>query len=384
MVNSIGIYYDITSIQENLRKRSNQDDENRVDNSNNKNVNPYVRGKNTIEETKHIIENYIDTIYDKLKESNNQCIPLVSNNPRFNPYHKSLIIGINDRVPNIKYATGGIMKLPSSINNIIDDVSSGLSQGFTNCAAVSNCKGCTVVCDALITFTNERQYSITNSEGLIISRSIGNIESNTDTLTNEISNTIEIASTLTHSDSITQTESDANTNSLELAVSLAHSESNTDANDNNISVNVEHSEANIHGITEDDTHAITNTTSVSTEKNWSGYKEKSGTKEYSYLSKEDYDYYNDQYEPIGKIDYISEESTYKNKRNGNNYDFILYDGDNDNIYNNKTQLEKRFLPVIAFAPAIFEFVVSTAARTLLTQGAKQVGKFNLKFFNFSN
>ncbi|ORX92651.1 hypothetical protein LY90DRAFT_520596 [Neocallimastix californiae] len=329
-------YAKVLGLLENLRKRSNQDDETKDNNDMNneisenknktENVNPYVRGKNTIEESKQIIANYIDAIYDKLKESDKQCIPLVSNNPKFNPYHKSLIIGINDRVPNIRHATGGIMKLPNSINSIINDVSSGLSQGFTNCAAVSNCKGCTVVCDALITFTNERQYSITDSEGQVISSSIGNIESNTDTLTDEISNTIEIASTLTHSDSITQSESDANTNSLELAVSIAHSESKTDTNDNNMSVNVDHSEANVHRVTEDDTHAITNTTSVSRENNWSGYKEKSGTKEYSYLSKEDYDYHDDQYEPIGRIDYINDKTSYndKNKRNENNYEFIVY------------------------------------------------------------
>ncbi|OUM61334.1 hypothetical protein PIROE2DRAFT_12671 [Piromyces sp. E2] len=51
------------------------------------------------------------------------------------------------------------MKLSNSINNIVDDVSNGLSYGFTNCAAVN----------------------------------IGNIKSNTDTLTNDISNTIEIS-----------------------------------------------------------------------------------------------------------------------------------------------------------------------------------------------
>ncbi|KAG4092744.1 hypothetical protein H8356DRAFT_1404499 [Neocallimastix lanati (nom. inval.)] len=373
MVNSIGIYYDISSIQENLRKRSNQDDETKDNNDMNneisenknktENVNPYVRGKNTIEESKQIIANYIDAIYDKLKESDKQCIPLVSNNPKFNPYHKSLIIGINDRVPNIRHATGGIMKLPNSINSIINDVSSGLSQGFTNFAAVSNCKGCTVVCDALITFTNERQYSITDSEGQVISSSIGNIESNTDTLTDEISNTIEIASTLTHSDSITQSESDANTNSLELAVSIAHSESKTDTNDNNMSVNVDHSEANVHRVTEDDTHAITNTTSVSRENNWSGYKEKSGTKEYSYLSKEDYDYHDDQYEPIGRIDYINDKTSYndKNKRNENNYEFI-----------------KRFLPLVALAPIIVDFAISTAARVLVKQGIKYAGKYVVK------
>ncbi|KAG4093689.1 hypothetical protein H8356DRAFT_1402663 [Neocallimastix lanati (nom. inval.)] len=112
----------------------------------------------------------------------------------------------------------------------------------------------------------------------------------------------------------------------------------------------------IHGVTEDDTHAITNTTSVSRENNWSGYKEKSGTKEYSYLSKEDYDYHDDQYEPIGRIDYINDKTS----------------------SDNETQLEKRFLPLVALAPIIVDFAISTAARVLVKQGIKYAGKYVVK------
>ena len=84
MINCIGIYYNISSIQENLKKRSNQKDENKQDNKNNNetpedknesgNVNSYVKGKNTIEESKQIIANFIDAIYDKLNDSNKKCI----------------------------------------------------------------------------------------------------------------------------------------------------------------------------------------------------------------------------------------------------------------------------------------------------------------------
>ncbi|KAL6590077.1 hypothetical protein U3516DRAFT_858057 [Neocallimastix sp. 'constans'] len=115
-------------------------------------------------------------------------------------------------------------------------------------------------------------------------------------------------------------------------------------------------DTNDHGVTEDDTHAITNTTSVSRENNWSGYKEKSGTKEYSYLSKEDYDYHDDQYEPIGRIDYINDKTS----------------------SDNETQLEKRFLPLVALAPIIVDFAISTAARVLVKQGIKCAAKYVVK------
>ncbi|ORX41396.1 hypothetical protein BCR36DRAFT_311563, partial [Piromyces finnis] len=97
-----------------------------------------------------------------------------SNNPKYNPYHKSLIIGINDRIPNIRHATGGIMKLPNSINNVINNISNDVANGISQ-------------------------------------------------------------------------------------VSIAHSEGSTKTDDKNLSGNIEHSESAIHGITEDDTHAITNT-----------------------------------------------------------------------------------------------------------------------------
>jgi len=59
--------------------------------------NNYLREKSRIEEN---INKYVDKIYDHLENSNKQCIPLVSVNPAFNPYHKSLIVGITGS-PNI-------------------------------------------------------------------------------------------------------------------------------------------------------------------------------------------------------------------------------------------------------------------------------------------
>ncbi|ORX64266.1 hypothetical protein BCR32DRAFT_251208 [Anaeromyces robustus] len=162
------------------------------------------KGDNTIDDYKNRTEVYIDRIYDKLKNGNKKYIPLVSQSPEFNPYHKSLIRGI-DRAPNIRYATGGKINFSESINSII----SSIPEGVTKCASVNNCAGCTVVCNVLISATNEKQYSITNSSGNISTHTIGDVNNNTDTLTDEISNTIEVASTLTHTDSITQSDTDS-------------------------------------------------------------------------------------------------------------------------------------------------------------------------------
>jgi len=299
MVNSIGVYYDISNIQHKLRRRDNQTP---IENSPleaSASDNPFSRGESTIEEYKNRTNAYIDRIYEKLKSSNQQCIPLVSQNPKFNPYHSSLIIGV-DHPPNIRHATGGNFKISNSYNDIITTI----PQGVTKCASVSHCEGCSVVCNVLISASNEKQYSITNSNGNVSTHTIGEVNSNTDTLTDEISNTIEVASTLTKSDSITQNESDANTNSLEVAVSIAHSESKTSTDENSTTHTNEHSEAVIHGVTEDDTHAITDTEGETNEQNWSYYKEHSGTKEYSHLSKDDYDYYNNQYEEIRKPKHV--------------------------------------------------------------------------------
>ncbi|KAL6589174.1 hypothetical protein U3516DRAFT_806842 [Neocallimastix sp. 'constans'] len=109
--------------------------------------------------------------------------------------------------------------------------------------------------------------------------------------------------------------------------------------------------ANIHGVTEDDTHAITNTTSVSRKNNW----------KYSYLSKEDYDYHDDQYEPIGRIDYINDKTSY-----------------NDKNKEMKIITNLLFLPLVALAPIIVDFAISTAARVLVKQGIKYAGKYVVK------
>jgi len=322
MVNSIGIYYDISNIQNKLRRRSlenSNNDKNFIDNKDSNDSktndifidentvtdNPYLRGNDTISDFKNRTTTYINRIYDKLQSTKQKCIPLVSVNPAYNPYHKSLIVGIDNRIPNARYATGVILNLPDSLGPVINSI----PKGFTECAAVNNCEGCSVLCNVLISATKENQISITTSNGEVSTHTIGNIESNTDTLTDEISNTIEVASTLTDGNTITHSDSNTDTSSLEMTVTLAHSNSTSESSDNGFTFNSEYSESIIHGVTEDDTHAVTNTTGSSDEINWSGYKEHSDTNEYSFLSKDDYDYQNNQYEEVGRINYINENTS---------------------------------------------------------------------------
>jgi hypothetical protein len=399
MVNSIGMYYDISSIQNKLRKRRLEDSNNNKESNENKDNNenkgnngyidentvtdnPYLRGNDTISDFKNRTTTYINKIYDKLKNTQQKCIPLASVNPAYNPYHKSLIIGVDSRIPNARYVTGVVVNLPDSLGSVINSI----PKGFTECAAVNNCEGCSVLCNVLISATKENQISITNSKGEVSTHTIGNIESNTDILTDEISNTIEVASTLTDGNTITHSDSNTDTSSLEVAVTLAHSNSTSESSDNGFTFNTEYSEAIIHGVTEDDTHAITNTTGSTDEINWNGYKEHSDTNEYSYLSKDDYDYHNNQYEEVNGIPYIDKDASYdnkdknKDKKDGKNKRFVLVNSEDENInlYNNQTHLEKRIFFLAPLAPILLEFAVQQGARFLIKQGIKQIGKYVCK------
>jgi hypothetical protein len=393
------MYYDISSIQNKLRKRRLEDSNNNKESNENKDNNenkgnngyidentvtdnPYLRGNDTISDFKNRTTTYINKIYDKLKNTQQKCIPLASVNPAYNPYHKSLIIGVDSRIPNARYVTGVVVNLPDSLGSVINSI----PKGFTECAAVNNCEGCSVLCNVLISATKENQISITNSKGEVSTHTIGNIESNTDTLTDEISNTIEVASTLTDGNTITHSDSNTDTSSLEVAVTLAHSNSTSESSDNGFTFNIEYSEAIIHGVTEDDTHAITNTTGSTDEINWNGYKEHSDTNEYSYLSKDDYDYHNNQYEEVNGIPYIDKDASYdnkdknKDKKDGKNKRFVLVNSEDENInlYNNQTHLEKRIFFLAPLAPILLEFAVQQGARFLIKQGIKQIGKYVCK------
>jgi len=332
MVNSIGLYFDISKIQEKLNKRDNEGNEtnNNIDNdsdtttNNNQFKDNYLsRDRDNIEEYKKNAEKYIEEIYKELKNSEKQCIPLVSVNPAFNPYHKSLIIGIEGS-PNIRDVTGSYINFADTVvESVIDynNFSGDFSRNIAQCAGVNNCKGCTIICNALISTTIENQYSITSSDGSSVTRSIGDITSDSNTLTNDISNTIEVAKSLTKSNSISGSDGESGTSSLEIAIAMAQSKSNTVSDEGSNTHNEEYSESNIHSISEEDSHAVTNTEGKTNELNWNYYKEHSGTKEYSYVSKDDYDYYNNQYEEVKKPDYVK--SKYEKRQLGALFKFVI-------------------------------------------------------------
>ncbi|KAG4085853.1 hypothetical protein H8356DRAFT_1087644 [Neocallimastix lanati (nom. inval.)] len=77
-------------------------------------------------------------------------------------------------------------------------------------------------------------YGVSWYNNSIMVNSIGNIESNTDTLIDKISNTIEVASTITDDNTITYSHSNTDTSSLEVAVTLAHFNSTSESSDNRI------------------------------------------------------------------------------------------------------------------------------------------------------
>ncbi|OUM59133.1 hypothetical protein PIROE2DRAFT_15415 [Piromyces sp. E2] len=105
----------------------------------------------------------------------------VNQNRKYIPYHSSLIIGINI----IRHATGG----------------------------------CSVVCNVLISATNEKQYRIINFKGNVSIHTIGDIN--------------------------------------KVAITIGFSESKSERDDANTTHPNEYSEAVIHDVTKDDTHTIT-------------------------------------------------------------------------------------------------------------------------------
>jgi len=235
MVNSIGLYFDITKIQKKLKENTKKSSNNKPINSDKKNVKReensqttnYLRDKDNIEEYKKNVDKYVDEIYKELKRSKKECIPLVSVNPAFNPYHKSLTIGVEGS-PNIRDGTGSSISFSDSIvQSVIDynkfDINSDFTKNFAKCAGVNNCAGCNVVCNTLISTTVENQYSITASNGVSVTHSIGDVTSDSNTLTDEISNTIEVAKSLSKSNSITGSNSESSTNTLEVAIAMAKS-----------------------------------------------------------------------------------------------------------------------------------------------------------------
>jgi len=279
MVNSIGLYFDISKVQKILKEKQKEKDDKhdnadkvyiKRDNENTK-TNNYLRDKDNIKEYEENVSKYVDEIYKELKRGQKQCIPLVSVNPAFNPYHKSLIVGVEGS-PNIRDATGiSISFSNSDVESVIDynkfDMNNDFTKNIARCAGVSNCEGCNVICNTLISTTIENQYSITTSDGTSVTHSIGDVTSDSNTLTDEISNTIEVAKSLSKSNSISGSDSESGTNTLEIAIAIAQSESNSLSNEESTTHNDEYSESNVHSISEEDSHAITNTEGETNEVN---------------------------------------------------------------------------------------------------------------------
>jgi hypothetical protein len=303
LVNSLGMYFDISNSK--LHKRS--EEETPVNDDN------IFRGENPLLESDYetITTKYIDNIYEELKNSEKKCMPLTSVSPGFNPYHKSLTIGIdnNNEPANIRFALGGFIKVDKKD---FDDLPSGI----TKCNAVRSCKGCNVVCSAIITASIEKQYSVTNSNGVTHVRTYGQVEGSSDTETQDISSTMEVANSLTDSGSITQTSSNSTTNSLEKSIAIQHTDSNSNSDEQSATHTDEFSKSNIKGVTEENTHATTVTDTESKEQNWSDYTEHSNTEEYSHLSMDDYNKYKDFY-PVKKPEYINKHKRFYEFNNSN-------------------------------------------------------------------
>ena len=307
IVNSMGLYFDISKSKIQKREVENTSEEKEEKN--------FFRGNNTLLDSdyKKLSEDYINSIYDKLQNSKKRCIPLTSINPGFNPYHKNLTIGVD--AANVRYALGNIINIDK---NIFNDIPSGI----TKCSAVNNCKGCNVVCNAIITASIEKQYSISDSNGITRSSTYGTVTENSSTFTDEISNTMEVANSLSDSGSISQSNSESKTNSLEQAVSLTHSNSTSNTNERSTTHIDEHSESHIHGVSEEKTHATTNTDIETREKNWNKYSERSKTQEYSHLSMDDYKRYDSAIAKVEKPDYVKANTNKYSKRNNlTNSDF---------------------------------------------------------------
>ncbi|ORX51735.1 hypothetical protein BCR36DRAFT_411711 [Piromyces finnis] len=192
------------------------------------------------------------------------------------------------------FATGSSINFSNSIvESVIDYNHFDINKDFTK--NVAKCAGCSVVCNTFISSTLKNQYSITTSKRISVTHSTGDVTSNSNSLTDEISYTIEVAKSLTKSNSFSGSNSELGTNTLEIAIAMAQSSSNAVSDEGSSSHNEEYSESNIHSISKEDNHTVTNTEGETNESNWNVYQEHSGKREHSQLDKSDYDYYNNQF-----------------------------------------------------------------------------------------
>ncbi|KAL6588957.1 hypothetical protein U3516DRAFT_772879 [Neocallimastix sp. 'constans'] len=91
---------------------------------------------------KKLSENYIISIYNKLKNLKKRCIP-------------SMIINPGVDAANVRYALGSIINIDK---NIFNDIPFGINK----CSAVNSCKGCNVVYNDIITEIIEKYCILRN------------------------------------------------------------------------------------------------------------------------------------------------------------------------------------------------------------------------------
>ena len=239
--------------------------------------------------SKEEIREYYENLYKKLNITNLQCIPLTSINPAYNPYHKSLMVGIKNAdkvniITNIGSPIGGSGK---DLNGS-DNIKVGENIDINECGLVYNMKGATISCGIRISKSVEDSISISDTNGNTYHKAYGIVTSNTNSYTDDINTILELSLSSTDSNSLSESESNSVSNAAErtISYSISNSESVTDDTSNTHSTS--HDESYAHTISEEQTHSRTDGGETVNETNWSKSEEVSHTDEYSRMDLNDY------------------------------------------------------------------------------------------------
>ncbi|ORX75653.1 hypothetical protein BCR32DRAFT_249385 [Anaeromyces robustus] len=275
LVDSFGYYHYINETEFKKFNKKNKKSKSKVK----KNTNE-VREINNLK-TKEDYEKYYENLYEKLTDSKPQCIPLVSTEPAYNPYHEDLIIG-NNKNANIIYTKGS----PLSDNPSV--IMEQTKFNFCSDIVIHGNKGISETCTFRISTTIEDSLSISNSKGESYNRSYGVSDSTSDSLADEISNTIDLAKSFTKNNVISHSDSDTNSNALEMATTITNSNSKSSSNETSTTHTKTHDEAYVYTINSEDSHTRTDGGSHSNENNWSENNETSHIEEYNRMTLEDF------------------------------------------------------------------------------------------------
>jgi hypothetical protein len=315
LVNNVGVYYEYVNTnklyKENktgeieTEKLNNKIDENiEIINGNEKlnnfhkkngiiNKREKISNKDSIDvnnlNSKEEIREYYENLYKKLNITNLQCIPLTSINPAYNPYHKSLMVGIKNAdkvniITNIGSPIGGSGK---DLNGS-DNIKVGENIDINECGLVYNMKGATISCGIRISKSVEDSISISDTNGNTYHKAYGIVTSNTNSYTDDINTILELSLSSTDSNSLSESESNSVSNAAErtISYSISNSESVTDDTSNTHSTS--HDESYAHTISEEQTQSRTDGGETVNETNWSKSEEVSHTDEYSRMDLNDY------------------------------------------------------------------------------------------------